>query len=707
MENGFLQKVTEAIEDNLGNSSFGAAELAHLTGMSHSSLLRKIRKLTGKSINQFIREIRLKRAWELLQDESLTVSEVAFRTGFSSPSYFSSVFHEFFGYSPVEARSLRMADKEPAPIPQVITAIKRRKKQLVVSLSAFAFILVSATVIILLTSSGKLREERSIAVLPFQSLRPDTLNLVFAEGFRTQVIMALEKIKVFQVRSDISADQYKNTDKQAPEIGRELDATYFLEGRVGLDGEKVKVWVQLIDAATDKHFWSDDFTCKIGSTFELLDSIAQFVAYQLHTNLLPRESSKIQQRCTKSTEAWLAFLQGNALMSTARGYAPEQALPYRRKTVELDSTWADAYLALAQTLNMLMIDEPRQEYLDESIKAVMKANELRPGADTYLPLARHFLGLGEYEKAWEYYNLAYRDKPDDRNVNYFMGLACMRFGKWKRAEKLMFRAHEILPNNIDAIYNLGQIFEHNRDFSSAVQWLNQIVSLNPDWTLSHLNLSGIALKSRGDTEEARNIIEHANRKNPWIGWNASQALYQYVVIDIYEGKYQEALDELAKWFGITHTPPPDYFRPKYLFYAMIYGYLKKPDLEKTYYDSTRIYIEDQLEKFAPLRNKPTLYSCLGIAWAGLGNLEKSQEMTEKVIQLLSDRHDAFREPYALEDVAYIYTKNGDYTKALKLLRRLLSKPGPLTTRILELDPRWEPLRNLPGYGRMLDQYSVN
>ena len=710
MENGFLQKVTEAIEANLGNSSFGAGELAHLIGMSHSSLLRKVRTLTGKSINQFIREIRLKKAWGLLQDESYTVSEVAFRTGFSSPSYFGSVFHEFFGYSPGEARNASnqgVEGKGNTPVSEGITARKKQKKRLVISLSAFAFLLVSVSAVILLTSSGKSRDEKSIAVLPFQSLGPDTLNEIFAEGFRGQVIMALEKIKVFNVRSDISADQYRNTDKQAPEIGRELDATYFLEGRVGLDGEQVKVWIQLIDAATDKHFWSDDYTCKMEGTFELLDSIAQYVAYQLHTHILPKETSRIGHRCTNSTQAWLAFLQGNSLMSTQRGYFPELALPYRRKTVELDSTWADAYLELANTLRMCMKDNPRQEYLDESLRAVKKANELRPGADTYLPLARHYYTAKEYKKAWEYYKQAYREEPDALNVNYFMGIACMTFGKWKQAEKMMGTVLDKMPTSIDANYYNGVIFELQRDFQQAVKYFNQIIFIHPDWSLSYLHLSEIALKSRGDTKEARDIILNANQKDPWIEWGASQALYQYVVIDIYEGKYKEALDELSRWFSVTHTPPPQYYHPKYLFYAMIYGYLNEQDLEKAYYDSTRIYIEDQLEKFTPLNKKPSVFSSLGIAWAGLGNVEKSQEMTDKVIQLLSDNPDAFHGPYALEDVAYIYTKNGNYTQALKMLRNLLSRPGPLTTRILELDPRWEPLRNLPGYRRLLNQYSVN
>ena len=73
-------------------------------GISHSSLLRKVRSLTGKSITQFIREMRLQKALELLQQEEITAAEVAYRTGFGSAAYFSTSFSEHFGFPPGEAR---------------------------------------------------------------------------------------------------------------------------------------------------------------------------------------------------------------------------------------------------------------------------------------------------------------------------------------------------------------------------------------------------------------------------------------------------------------------------------------------------------------------------------------------------------------------------------------------------------------------------
>ncbi|MBE9480138.1 MAG: helix-turn-helix transcriptional regulator, partial [Bacteroidetes bacterium] len=112
IENDFLNKITEIIEENISNEQFGVSELAREIGMSRSNLLRKIKKLTKLSVSQFIRQVRLKNAVEMLRQNSLTVSEVSFKVGFSSPSYFIKCFHDYYGYPPGEVgnRDLNESD---------------------------------------------------------------------------------------------------------------------------------------------------------------------------------------------------------------------------------------------------------------------------------------------------------------------------------------------------------------------------------------------------------------------------------------------------------------------------------------------------------------------------------------------------------------------------------------------------------------------
>jgi AraC-like DNA-binding protein len=113
-ESEFIRKVTGLIEENLSNEQFGVSELASKIGMSRSNLLRKIKKESTLSVSQFISQVRLKNAMEMLRQEDLTVSEVSYRVGFGSTSYFIKCFREHYGYPPGEVGK---REEEPEPLP--------------------------------------------------------------------------------------------------------------------------------------------------------------------------------------------------------------------------------------------------------------------------------------------------------------------------------------------------------------------------------------------------------------------------------------------------------------------------------------------------------------------------------------------------------------------------------------------------------------
>ncbi|MBC7874771.1 MAG: response regulator, partial [Ferruginibacter sp.] len=100
LEQEFIQAVRRIIEENIDNELFGVAELANAVHLSRSQLHRKLKALTGQAPNELVRNYRLERALQLLQQHSGTVTEVAFQTGFSSPAYFSKCFSDRYGYAP-------------------------------------------------------------------------------------------------------------------------------------------------------------------------------------------------------------------------------------------------------------------------------------------------------------------------------------------------------------------------------------------------------------------------------------------------------------------------------------------------------------------------------------------------------------------------------------------------------------------------------
>lgn len=98
----FLSQIVTVIQDNMEDPDFGIQQLCGLTSYSYQQVYRKVKALTGETINEFIRSIRLKRAAQLLTDSGLRISEIMYRVGFNSHSYFTKCFRERYGVSPRE-----------------------------------------------------------------------------------------------------------------------------------------------------------------------------------------------------------------------------------------------------------------------------------------------------------------------------------------------------------------------------------------------------------------------------------------------------------------------------------------------------------------------------------------------------------------------------------------------------------------------------
>lgn len=104
MQEQYLASIKQIIDENIDNESFSVADLARELGLSRSMLHRKLIRLTGKSATELITEIRLTKAYELLENDVGTVSEIAYQVGYSSPSYFNKVFKKTYNLSAGDVR---------------------------------------------------------------------------------------------------------------------------------------------------------------------------------------------------------------------------------------------------------------------------------------------------------------------------------------------------------------------------------------------------------------------------------------------------------------------------------------------------------------------------------------------------------------------------------------------------------------------------
>lgn len=160
----YLSTLIKITEEHLSDESFGVPQLAKIMGISRSGLHRKIKKLTGKSANPFIRELRLKKSLDLLSGTNATVSEIAYDVGFGSVAYFDRCFHKYYGISPGEARLINQEKDEIYEVNNLKTSfnksslkniklkewIKRKPARYILAISLF----VAGMVVLILIGSG-------------------------------------------------------------------------------------------------------------------------------------------------------------------------------------------------------------------------------------------------------------------------------------------------------------------------------------------------------------------------------------------------------------------------------------------------------------------------------------------------------------------------------------------------------------------------
>src|SRR5690606_26489884 len=102
LDKEFIEKVLNYIHNNIDDPDLNVESLASQLNLSRSQFYRKIKALTNQTANEFLRNIRLHRAKQLLEKGNPSVSEVCFMVGFSSPSYFTKCFKGYFGLLPTE-----------------------------------------------------------------------------------------------------------------------------------------------------------------------------------------------------------------------------------------------------------------------------------------------------------------------------------------------------------------------------------------------------------------------------------------------------------------------------------------------------------------------------------------------------------------------------------------------------------------------------
>lgn len=195
---------------------------------------------------------------------------------------------------------------------------------------------------------------RGIGVLPFANLSPDPDNAFFAGGVHEEVLARLSLIPELRVISRTSMEKIAGDGLEVSEIGRRLGVSHVLEGSVRRAGDRVRVTVQLIEAATDQHIWAENFDRTLDDTFTIQSEIALAIAAQLEASLNPELRASIEARPTDNPEAYDLYLRAreqSRIWSGAEGF--RRQIELLEQAVALDPEFLPAKLLLTYSYGQM------------------------------------------------------------------------------------------------------------------------------------------------------------------------------------------------------------------------------------------------------------------------------------------------------------------------------------------------------------------
>ena len=525
---------------------------------------------------------------------------------------------------------------------------------------------------------------KSVAVLPFANWSDLPENEYFSDGITDDILTQLTKIADLKVISRTSIMQYKNTKKSIREISEELGVASILEGSVRRQGNSVRITGQLIDTSTDEHLWADNFDRNLEDIFAIQSEVAKSIASALKAVLTPEEIAQVDQVPTNSMKAYDHYQRSNQLWiqyGREGRQNPElirESLSQLEQAVALDSGFAEAYAAMLnrQIFLGLHTGHDLQKRLREGEEALFVAMEIDSNNAAVIK-ARGFYEYrwhNNWERAFEMYNKALAMTPGDSEIMETMGYMNRWIGQFDESIKLLERAKELDPANLALHWELLNIYSFSRHYEKAKALAEKLNSIYPsNQQVQYYRL--ILYLNMGDLQTVEQTFRGLNQtlRKKFVYLRHEAALFAR--------DYQKAKKILD-----------DGSAKNYLTKADLLRIMGESTISQAYYDSAK-------SRF----RKPWQHHRLSRAFAGLGQRDSSLFYANKIREYYPIEEQPFRGVEVLADLSLAYLALGMSEEALDAIEILLAHPGNLTMQRLRLDPRVDPLRDLPRFKTLMEQ----
>jgi TolB-like protein/DNA-binding winged helix-turn-helix (wHTH) protein/Tfp pilus assembly protein PilF len=371
--------------------------------------------------------------------------------------------------------------------------------------AAAALVLAAVAGFLVLRSASRDMDIRSLAVLPLENLSGDPSQEYFSDGMTDELTAQLATIDELRVISRTSARRYKTSDKSVRQIGAELGVDAVVEGSVRLAAGKVRITVQLVEAATDESLWTETYDGAAADILGIQDRVAGSIARALRMELEAR---------TKDIPpaAFHAYLKGRHHWNQRTEKDFLKAIEYFNEATGLAPSYAEAYAGLADTYSLLSVYNLQRpdRAMPTAKKAALEALRVDPGlAEAHASLGQIlFLYDWNWAEAEREFEKAIALNPAYAGTYQWYGVYLMAMNRPDEALRTIRQALELDPVSLSLNENLGWALYVARRYPEAIEQFRKTLELDPEFgpALRYLGLTELYL---GRYAEALETLERA------------------------------------------------------------------------------------------------------------------------------------------------------------------------------------------------------
>ncbi len=322
--------------------------------------------------------------------------------------------------------------------------------------------------------------DKSIAVLPFVNMSSDPEQAFFSDGIAEEMLNLLAKIPQLRVTSRSSAFAFRGDGINIPEVAEKLNVAHILEGSVRKDGNRVRITVQLIEARSDTHLWSETYDRSLDDIFAIQDEVAAQVVEQLQLSLLGESPKAVRANLL----AYPSYLQARQIVKLhlADEYPKAEAL--LKQALDFDPTYVDAlvdllYLYVAQIRGSQLDDDRLDELIDQTLVRIQTLDPGNSRLNSFLAWGKMFQenDIVAAARLFEDANAV-----DPSNLDALLGAATLasRIGKFELAIRIFEFLAERDPLELWVHWNLGWTYLQAGRVEDALRRYAIAISLSPD-----------------------------------------------------------------------------------------------------------------------------------------------------------------------------------------------------------------------------------